>query len=98
MLTADLSNQILEVLSDYNPKMVGIFGSYARGDHHDKSDIDILIDLSQRMGLIQLIQLENNLSDRLGVKVDLVTYNSLKNPKLKKYIHQDLITIYDEKG
>ncbi len=47
---------------------VRLFGSKARGDAHEESDFDLLVVL--RMTLLQFIALENELSDRLGIKVD----------------------------
>ncbi len=78
--------------------MIGIFGSYARGQNHKDSDLDILIRFKERLGLLKLVQIQQHLEDQLGIPVDLVTENSLKNPRLKAYIHQDLITIFDEEG
>ena len=58
-----------------------LFGSVARGDHCADSDIDILVDFDQTNGgvsLLDLVRLENRLSDLLGVRVDLVQGKSLK--------------------
>lgn len=72
--------------------MVGIFGSYARGDYSANSDLDVLIDFEGRINLLEIIGLEQELTEALGVKVDLVTANSL-HKLLKKRIEQDLIRI-----
>jgi len=58
------------------------------------SDLDILIKFNDRISLLKLVQIEQELSDKLGIEIDLVTENSLKNARLKAYIEQDLITIY----
>ena len=88
------SNKIVKYLQDYDPAKIGIFGSYVRGEQTDKSDLDILINLRRRIGLLQFVRMERELSELLGVKVDLVTEGSLKNEKLKSYIEKDLVIIY----
>jgi uncharacterized protein len=90
---SEIKNIILSHLKDFNPVKVGIFGSYARGDNKKGSDIDILVEFKNAPSLLTLIKLENDLSDILGVKIDLVTTGSLKNKRIKKSIQKDLINI-----
>ena len=75
-------------------RRVGIFGSYARNEPTDKSDLDILIDIDGHVNLLQLIGLEQELSELLGIKVDLVTERSV-HPRLKPYILKDLKVILE---
>ncbi|AAB99218.1 TPA: nucleotidyltransferase family protein [Methanocaldococcus jannaschii] len=77
----------------YKVKSIAIFGSYAREEQKETSDIDILIDYYEPISLLKLIELENYLSDLLGIKVDLITKNSIHNPYVKKSIEEDLIYI-----
>ncbi len=88
------SNKIVKYLQKYDPAKIGVFGSYVRGEQTDTSDLDILIDLRKRIGLLQFVRIERELSELLGVKVDLVTEESLKNEKIKSYIEKDLVIIY----
>lgn len=83
---------IKETTAKFNPSLVGVFGSYARGQQDIRSDLDILIDFSHRVNLVDIIGLENELSQKLGVKVDLVTVNSL-HQHLRPIIERDLIRI-----
>jgi predicted nucleotidyltransferase len=83
---------IKKVVERYEPSMVGILGSYARNEQTYNSDLDILIDFKRNVNLIELIGLEQELSELLGIKVDLVTLRSL-NQNLSSFIHKDLIRI-----
>jgi predicted nucleotidyltransferase len=74
---------------EYGVKEIGIFGSYVRGEQGEISDVDILIELEKPMGFVKFIRLENNLSELLGVKVELVTKKALK-PHIGKHILQEV--------
>lgn len=78
------TDKIISILLKYGVKKAALFGSYARGEHDEKSDIDILIDPPPQMGLT-FIDLQHNLEDILHKKVDLVSYNGISK-YLKKYI------------
>ena len=89
-----ISNTILSYLINYNPDMIGLFGSYSRNENKKGSDIDILVKFKETLSLLQLIRIENELSKKLGVKVDLVTEGALKNTRIKLSIEKDLKIIY----
>ena len=93
MVQAEIKNIILSHLKEFDPIKVGIFGSYARGDNKKDSDIDILVKFKESPSLLTLIKLENDLSEILGIKVDLVTTGALKNKRIKKSIKKDLISL-----
>ena len=63
---------------DYHVLSIGIFGSYAHGQADTKSDLDILVEFSQTPNLFQMMDLEDELSDLLGIQIDLVTRRSLR--------------------
>jgi predicted nucleotidyltransferase len=93
MNQSEIKNIILSHLKEYDPLKVGIFGSFARGENKKESDIDILVEFKVSPSLLTLIKLENDLSEILGIKVDLVTTGALKNKRIKKSIKKDLINI-----
>lgn len=93
MIEQQIKNIILNHLKDYQPISVGIFGSFARGENNENSDIDILVKFKVAPTLITLIRLENELSEILGIKVDLVTTGAVKNRRVKHSIQKDLISI-----
>jgi len=57
---------------------IRVFGSVARGDEHQGSDIDLLVDVDDGVGLVGLAGTARELSDLLGVPVDVVPADSLK--------------------
>ena len=73
-------------------KSIGLFGSYARGEQKDKSDVDILVEFSKPIGFFKFMELEEYLSKRLGVKVDLVTPDALK-PMIKPQIMREVVYV-----
>ena len=93
-------NEIKERLSEQKPILLkkfkvnrlGVFGSYVRGDQHQGSDLDVLIDYEDAPSLITLIELEYYLSEIIGVKVDLVTDKGLK-PQLKDFIIKEVVYV-----
>ena len=64
----------------YGVKEIGVFGSYVRNEQQPNSDIDILIELERppRISLIGLVELEDDLSNILGVKVDIALRKNLR--------------------
>jgi len=76
--------------------MVGLFGSSARGEATETSDIDLLIKFSKPKSLLSIVKLERNLSEALGKKVDLLTEAAI-SPYLKERIFRDLAVIYEER-
>ncbi len=69
---------------------IGVFGSYARGDQHGQSDIDLIVELSRPVGLLKLIRAERYLSSELGRPVDLLTVDSLK-PYMKDMVLKEVV-------
>ena len=68
-----------------------LFGSYARGEQQEKSDIDILIDVDPSIGL-RFVALANELELLLGQRVELVTSRAI-NPKMKPLLKADGIEV-----
>ncbi|MDR4498503.1 MAG: nucleotidyltransferase family protein [Candidatus Scalindua sp.] len=67
-----------ELKKNYAVKEIGIFGSCARGEQNEKSDIDILIELEKPVGFVKFLKLEKYLSLLLEAKVEIVTKKALK--------------------
>jgi len=89
-----LNQKIIDYLLRYRPSKIGIFGSYSRNENNQNSDLDVLVKLEESISLLQLVRIERELSETLGIKVDLITEGALKNKKLRTYIEKDLVIIY----
>lgn len=80
LIKKKLSEKKNELSSHYGIKQIGVFGSYVRGEQTEKSDLDILVDIDEnrKISLFDFVHAGNELSDYLGVKVDLVMKSALK--------------------
>jgi len=90
MQDQEIHHIILSTLKPFNPLRIGVFGSFARKDSNEKSDIDILVKFRKPVSLLELIRIENDLSQKLGFRVDLVTEGALKNPIVKNSVEKDI--------
>ncbi len=76
----------------YGVKNLEVFGSYIRGEQKKGSDLDILVEFHQTIDLFKYIELENFLSKKAGVKVDLVMKDTLK-PRIKDGILKEAVPV-----
>ncbi|XES76404.1 MAG: nucleotidyltransferase family protein [Candidatus Bathyarchaeia archaeon] len=81
-----------ELKRKFKVKTLGVFGSYIRGEQKSTSDIDVLVEFSEPVGLFEFMKLENYLSDLLSVKVDLVSKKGLK-PHIGERILEEVVMI-----
>ncbi len=73
-------------------RSLGVFGSYVRHEQRPNSDLDLLVTFSETPGLLRFIALENELTDVLGVKVDLVMRDALK-PSIGASVLAELVPV-----
>ncbi len=76
----------------YKVKTLGVFGSYVRGEQKKGSDLDILVEFQQPVGLFEFMELEDFLETKMGVKIDLVSKKALK-PRIGKHILEEVINV-----
>ena len=89
----EVVKQHSEALRDnYKVRRLGVFGSVARGDYTQSSDVDMLVEFSKPVDLFEFVELRDFLSDMLNVRVDLVTKSALK-PLIKEQILKDTIYV-----
>ena len=81
-----------EIRRRYRAEIKGIFGSYARGDFHADSDLDLLVDFDEGANLFDLVGLQQFLEEKLDCKVDLVSRRSLR-AELRTSILNEMISL-----
>ena len=87
-----LRNYKVQSANRYGISRLGIFGSYARGNPTQKSDIDIVIEL-QSPDLFKMVHIKEDLEELLGVQVDIVRSRKKMNPYLKKRIEKEALYV-----
>ncbi len=84
--------QSLPVLKRNGVVKAGIFGSYARGEQKKNSDVDFLVKIKKRISLLDFVGIKLELEEKLGKKVDLVEYDTVK-PLIKEEIFKEEVRI-----
>jgi hypothetical protein len=84
---------IIKVLKRYGATRISLFGSYARGENHPNSDMDVLVEFKDTITLIDLSHIILLVKEETGLKLDAVTKNAL-SPYLAPYIEKDLQVLY----
>ncbi len=92
--------QILNILKSKKKELeikypiseMGLFGSYARGDQNEKSDIDILVDFSSKIDPFDYIRMAHELEDTFQQKIDVVSRKAIQ-PKYLPFVEKNLIHV-----
>lgn len=93
------ATEIIGILRDAKPELerkyrvrqLALFGSYARGDQREESDVDILVEVDPSIGL-DFVTLAEELETALDARVDLVSTRALK-PRIRTFIQPQLIYV-----
>ena len=93
MSREEIETALVSILGKYGVRKIGLFGSYARGEERSDSDLDVLVEFAERKSLLTLVRIERELSEHIGVKVDLLTEQAI-SPYLVERIKADLKVIY----
>jgi len=80
------------VEKSFHAKIIGIFGSYARNEQTDKSDLDVLVRFMDGATMFDLVSLGDFLEEKLGVKIDIVSERALRK-ELEKSILQEVVLV-----
>ena len=89
----EIKNIITPIAQKYHIAQVYLFGSYARGDYNDQSDIDLRIDKSDMKGMFALCGFYTEVEDALGMKVDVLTTGGLEKTFLDA-IKEEEVMLY----
>ena len=90
---------ILQILRQHQPELqrkypisrLGVFGSYARGEATEKSDIDIAVEINGTMGL-NFIAMADEIEELFGIKTDVIPKRAIK-PKYLPYVEKDIVYV-----
>jgi len=93
MSVEEIKRMITPILTKHGIKKAAFFGSSVRGELQSDSDIDILVEIEQKLSLFGFIALKLEIEEALGRKVDLVEYDTIK-PNLKDYILSEQVVIF----
>jgi predicted nucleotidyltransferase len=102
----DIKNKVTLIAERYNIPIVYLFGSYARGNATESSDIDILIDKtgSRINNLLDMGLVYNDFFDVFGKNIDLVTTDGLRQneierraPRFLDNLNNERITLYEKR-
>lgn len=92
MTIEEIKDKAAPLLKSHGVSRAGLFGSAARGDMGEESDIDILVDIEGDISLLEFVGIKQELEERLGRSVDLVEYDTVK-PSLKESILQNQVVL-----
>ena len=97
MSKTQIIQTIIDYLKQYGVKEIGLFGSFARNETTPESDIDVLVEYKRGTTLFDIVQMQLDLAERVGRKVDLVSKNSVRSD-IMEYIKKDLQMVYHAEG
>lgn len=93
MSAEEIESRLMPLLGGYDIRRAGIFGSYARGEQRPDSDLDLLVEFRTPKSILTLVRIERELSEALGIKVDLLTEQAI-SPYLIERIKAELKVVY----
>lgn len=87
-------DDILEIAERHNAPNIRVFGSVARGEASEDSDVDFLIDVSSKQSIFDVIRLIRALSELLGCEVD-VAQSTVLHPMMRDEVLREAISLED---
>jgi len=91
-LMRELREHLPEFRERYGLRSIGVFGSYVRGMQGRRSDLDLLVEFDRAPTLLEFVRLQREISERLGVKADLVMKTALK-PSIGARILEEVVPV-----
>ena len=91
-IQARLREQMPTLRQRFGVTQISVFGSYARGEQTQESDLDLLVEFERTPGMFIFVGLADYLEFVLKLKVDLATHAMLR-PRLRPHIMKDLVSV-----
>lgn len=91
----EIKAKAIPIVKEYGIDALSLFGSYARGDADDKSDIDFLIQKGDMKGLLSYCGMIADLEDIFHCHVDVVIKNAVKDAEFLEAIRKDEVMLYE---
>ena len=85
-----IKDKLIPILRNHKVTRAGVFGSYARGEQRNDSDVDILVEVNDGMGLIELISLKMNIEREIKKKIDLVEYENIRKELKEDILNEEV--------
>ncbi len=82
----------LPVKEHFNAEIIGLFGSYSRGEEKEGSDVDILVKFYEGASLFDYVALADFLEEKLNLKVDILSERAIRK-ELKEHILEEVVPI-----
>ena len=92
-----LQKEIVEFLKQKGATKIELFGSYARGEEKENSDIDLIVDFDNKYGLMSFVAIKLDLEEKLHREIDLLTKESI-SPYILPYIEKDKRVLFETKS
>jgi predicted nucleotidyltransferase len=86
------TQKLIDIAQKYGVIKIFLFGSFARGDANQSSDLDVLVEFEPGRSLFDLVRLERQLKEELGLDVDVVTPNSL-HPLIRERVMAEKVSV-----
>lgn len=87
----EIKNIAVPVAQQYGVERVALFGSYAKGEQKETSDIDLIIKKGNIKGYFAFCGFVNALEERFGKHVDVITYNALEKSMIKDIVNDEVV-------
>jgi predicted nucleotidyltransferase len=81
-----------QIRKEYKAEIIGLFGSYVRGEQKGESDVDLLVRFLDGATLFDFVGLADFLEERLSLEVDIVSERALR-PELKEHILKEVVSV-----
>ena len=91
----EIRTKIRPICERYRVKKLWLFGSYARGEAREDSDVDVYAETDRSMKLLDLVAFHLDIEEALAKEVDIITRIPTEYPIFTKYIERDKVLLYE---